>query len=236
MLTIIQLELNMLHQIISYDPEDTFKSVLRKCDFNSSIHSHHASVNNTVILDWNLPMETCSFFGSTIFLHKFRHADNLKNKIFIRLVNDVEANKLISLKIDLTHSIFDLKNLIYRHTSIEPIDQSLNYENRILDDIDKKLCEYGIKNDSVILVKKKTRGGLSIGCSVFADMTQGGCRIKLTKVGKNWRRVTNGLNLLAICENFDCKAHKDLVVVQRGYTLFDFNRIRFVECPECDEQ
>ncbi|CAF1140537.1 unnamed protein product, partial [Brachionus calyciflorus] len=77
-ITVIQPETDSI-QTVNYEREDTFKSVLRKCDFNSSLHSHHASVNNTVILDWNLPMETCSFFGDTIILHKFRHADNLKN-------------------------------------------------------------------------------------------------------------------------------------------------------------
>ncbi|CAF1028066.1 unnamed protein product [Brachionus calyciflorus] len=164
----------------------------------SSLHSHHASVNNTVILDWNLSMATCSFFGDTIFLHKFRHADNLKNSIFIRLVND---NKLTSLKVDLNHTIYDLKNLISKHTKIDPLNQVLHYENKILDDIDKRMCDYGVKNDCIIKVKQKVCGGLSIGSVVFADLSANGKFIKLTDDGPNWRTVSKGLNLFAICTN-----------------------------------
>jgi uncharacterized ubiquitin-like protein YukD len=69
------------------------------------------------------------------------------------------AGKKIPLKISYTHTIKDLKFLIYKSEGIPPHQQRLTFVGRQLDD-DKNFVDYGIGKEDILYLVLRLRGGM----------------------------------------------------------------------------
>ncbi|KAI9492203.1 hypothetical protein BDB00DRAFT_829660 [Zychaea mexicana] len=79
----------------------------------------------------------------------------------MRIVVTTETDDLYNLEIDSQMAIEDLKALLETESGLEPRQQELIHNGRNLDQAKKLLEEYGVAQDDLILLRRKTTRGFA---------------------------------------------------------------------------
>ena len=153
--------------------------------------------------------------------------------------------RVYNFNIEPTTTILQLKQLLGEKEAKNEVLQTicLLFDGKELEDENKTLAHYNIQSNSVLekfdLNMRDSRNLGSIG-SRFIDVSdkQGLKRREFSNEAPAWRRTIRGLCLEGYCENEDCKAHNQRVIIRIGYKRFDVlvdsNETTAV-CPMCRE-
>ena len=144
------------------------------------------------------------------------------------------TGKTLEIVSDKSDTVECLKERIRNTYNIPPDQQRLIYSGRQLED-GRLLAEYEIKNESILHLVLRLRGG---GCGpppLFADVSQQQhTDHQFSKSAPNWRICQRGLNIEGVCKTVGCEAYGQQVIHRVGYGVFDLIADRFtVECPKC---
>lgn len=107
--------------------------------------------------------------------------------------------------------------------------------------LDKKVSDYNIENGSTIYFEKIQSRGFGSGFGTnFVDLNNedGLKRTEWAISARRWRIAGQGLCLEGVCNNEECDAHSEQVILTIGYKKFDM--LSYVneatcKCPICGE-
>ena len=153
-------------------------------------------------------------------------------RIFIRSsdFNDfVDLNPFLTVK--------EAKKRLQDKFKINEEQYIWQFNGRNLDDY-KTLSDNGVRNNSVIFISHK--GPVGGGCSInVVDVSKNQTRIlEFDPNAPFYRRVTNGLNIYAICSNSSCNAYNKGIYCPIGFVYY-YNILKNLEeikCPACNEE
>ena len=115
----------------------------------------------------------------------------------------------------------------------------LLYDGRVLDSNEgKKLSHYGITDNSIIVVVLAIIGAGGMPGFDYADLTnvEASSFQKFSKEAPEWRVCCYGFNNEGKCQNKECKAYNEWVIIQKGMGEHDVIADDFKnKCPVCDK-
>ena len=147
-----------------------------------------------------------------------------------------------AIRVPLSTSISDVKELIQDRVNIPPDKQRLIFQDKQLED--GRLSDYNVGNNNTLSVMLRLAGGGDLCAGVkfagvmFADVTYGKGiqKIEWSDKAPDWRRASPGLCIEGKCTNRRCKAYRQWVIMNRDYTDFDLiNNAYLCKCPICHE-
>ena len=115
----------------------------------------------------------------------------------------------------------------------------LIYNAKNLND-DLTLNDSGLTNNSFVFLIPKNNGPKGGGCGInVVDLSKNQTRIlNFAPNAPFYRRVTNGLNIYAICSNSSCNAYNKGIYCPIGFVYY-YNILKNLEeikCPACNEE
>lgn len=148
------------------------------------------------------------------------------------VVVEMLDGKYETIDIDPEATVGELKGAIELATNVYVESQRLLVGDRELLDT-ATLAESKLNSGDSVHLVVRARGGATLASFQFADVTSPGQRIELVDTAPEWRTVCRGLNLEGVCENRDCRAFKQKVVVRVGFRVnFDVGTERLHQtCP-----
>jgi len=148
-----------------------------------------------------------------------------------------KTGEVLKIKIDVTTIVLHLKNEILKKGGPLIDDQRLYYKDKLLED-EKTIKSYHLLSGSVLnLVEVKTGEDGGPGLQPKDDSAT--FKIEennLKDTTPEWRYVRQpGLCVEGICEDEDCKAYNQRVVINRGISTYDLKRDQINnDCPMCN--
>lgn len=163
--------------------------------------------------------------------------DRLARKTESKAIN-IQVKTLTGKTIDLVVNADDtaeiVKLRIEEKEHIPPDQQRLVYAGSQLQDEDM-LCEFGIEEGCILHLVLRLRGG---GGAPFVDLSnkEGMINIDWSEDAPDWRVAAPGLCLEGVCNNKDCVASGQMVVMPQNFGTFDLIMdIKNAKCPMCKQ-
>ncbi|CAG9318700.1 unnamed protein product [Blepharisma stoltei] len=141
-----------------------------------------------------------------------------------------EANgQLIIIRCSRSSKISKLKRLICFKILTNITDIRLVKNSVVLRD-DEEVS--GIEGDIINIVRNKPGGGVK---SLFFNDLNEVCEREFNDKAPDWRAVKPGLSWICICDNEECVAYKDYVIVNSGFNEFNVAEEMWnLWCPACN--
>ena len=170
--------------------------------------------------------------GSTVQTDQVKKGTS-SDKGFEITVNTL-SNKSIKIWVYSENYIQTVKKKICDIEGIPTDQQRLMFYSRQLED-GRTLSDYNIVSScTLILILKLTGGGMP-----FADISEKGTHFKWNRRAPKRRMAREGLCLEGKCENEECEAYNQMVVINMGDVCtfrLGLNHTRpETNCPICDE-
>jgi len=127
---------------IEYEFGDEYlETIIKNYDPNANPGNSLVIIGENSFKKWDIPIEACLFYGDTISIFKYIVFVNVKYK---------QLN--IRLTVNLTHGIRKLKMKIEDQLKVYFEFATLKFENKLLEDESKSLINYGLTEESTIIV------------------------------------------------------------------------------------
>ncbi|KAA6403880.1 MAG: putative Ubiquitin family protein [Streblomastix strix] len=145
-------------------------------------------------------------------------------QIFVK----TQSGRIITLIVNIDDTIESVKSLIYLQGNYPINEQVLYFGGKQLEN-NKKIRDYGIKNQNTVYLQFRLRGGDN---SSNSQSLPDPIIIPFRDVGPDWRKCSFGLNLEGRCTSNQCVTKRDLVIHKAGFG--DFNHAQYEsKCPNC---
>lgn len=138
----------------------------------------------------------------------------------IQLFVKTLVGRTVTVDCNLSDTILRVKETILEREEIPINQQRLIFAGIQLED-DYNLASYGISNESTLHLVLRLRGG---GGSTFTDMSEGKTtRHKWSDSAPDWRIAKIGMCVEGFCQNSNCVAYGNMVIMNMGVNFFDFD-------------
>jgi len=159
-----------------------------------------------------------------------------KNKDMKLIKVRTDSGRTFNLPLTNSQTVKKLKTLIYEQEDVPVEQQTLTFNNIVLDDDKKTLTSYGIKNGDEIALHTPMRGGGNLSFQA-PDVTKE-TEVKFGKSSYKYWNVSPGMNYGGKCMNKDCNVFKQKVMIHRGFgdqisPSRDEHMDELIKCPSC---
>ncbi len=141
------------------------------------------------------------------------------------------TGKSFQVPVDQDDTVESLKHKIFKLERMKPDEQRLIFCGRQLED-GRLLTFYGIGHETVIHLVRRLRGGAPFFADVYrTDALQ---RHEWSRNAPRWRVALEGLCVEGKCQNRNCQAFGQTVVMNAEFKNFDLITMSsHCECPMC---
>ncbi|CAM4864830.1 unnamed protein product [Rotaria socialis] len=175
-------------------------------------------------------------------LGSYMHS-NVANIVYLKYMSGME--RTYTLDVEPSMIVQQLKRYIREKTGDDNDSfqkMSLLFNGNVIDDDNKTLQYYDIKEKTLLELHDSSGNLGDIGClgMKFADVSTSDAlkRCIWSKKESHWRKAARGLCLEGICNNSECNAFKQQLIISIGHQKFDVVNDAdetTVICPECEQ-
>jgi|GEM_PF-2508941 hypothetical protein len=189
--------------------------------------------NGVEVSEYRFQLLLDRFFDTNVWTCKIVQGEEMQ--VFAKALTG--ATYTVSCVLDQT--ILKLKRLIEERSGIPPEQMMLIHHGNYLVD-SKTLKYYDIDDEDYVHIVLRLRGGGgdSIITKTFIDMDTKNTELKQwSKTAPDWRICSKGLCFEGLCENKNCKAYNQQVIVNMGIREFDYlYDMNLIWCPMCQKK